>query len=1363
MNIGYFDAVDGFYQACPAVSSEGWITSDFLGINLGNGVGLFDYECTTYECKAFTDQEYDLIIHDTDSEDSDMLDVIARQMVDHAGAYDSQSGQLRRFAEYCKNNEEKPELIIWFGINTGGNGYYFSMPVQYDEDDAFKAVTGVDLTTIVAAVEEQEEEVYGTDYFVKLERALSKIIRGLANFVYNMVMLGIKATGGNASKLVTIDDLVFDRFEDTSLIAFYDNSGVSSSLVSQFKDNVSEWFNNFQGIALITYVVLLLYVGLRILISVGGKQQSKYKEMLVAWGQGLILLVVFPLAIKYAIEINHALVQQIESSRFEAFEAIGVSATAGEMKSTVNAVEDLTVDNGENIGYAITANPFNGHKDDSYMAYMACTAEETRKLVDAIVYCIMVFQFIMLLIAYYKRLMQFAFLMAIYPIVMIMYPIDKVGDGNAQSFGVWSREIMMNIFMQVFHAIVYVFVIGVVYAAGMSGSWLLAIVGITFLFKGEELLRTLLGPGETQTAQSLKKTAGKTIAAFTVMNKLTDKITDNVGHAASAVRFSRRARAEKNYANALKKLEKQGGGTGTGGGSVSVTTPGGSNPDGSIDITSPGKNIDMKVKNDANRALAGTGLDSDKVLDAVNTLKNVKDIKDPQKIADAMSTLQKAIGTGKPEVNKLLQGSGLSGKQVEDLSKLQAKAMGMALSGDKSDGNYSKTLETINKDLEIGLSAIFPNLSTRDKKMFKHGMILNMAKRDVVGLSAGGKGDPAFATFDQKYLKRQDGIMHEIDAARERARGFIDIPGTLKDPTRVGDRSQSLFATTKGKVKLSNYAQRQKELMRAEMGKTVYLNSAGERITKKEATRIQKSGGTVTTRIGKYHEQTKDWSHEAKEELAENFAIAKEFSINARGEDAEQIVQRENGGRLSGGYKKTAYTLTQVNEAFEGLQKLEGQTETGKGTSEIMRQEFNVTAEEGIQLFDELVGATFTQIEPDKQNGMKQKVGKRQFRKALSGVMEVSKPTTVVGKTTRKAIDAVKDYAEYDHKETDIARSTQKAFDEEAFESEAPMALEANEELDGERQTRKTYKKVMARVVRRDQQRLIKSARTNKPRKGAINVSTPGGPTRVPAGAPADSGEPFEYYDDSTAQTSIAQVLLNEREGISDNQYATMMANERRDMLATVMEDLRDGALKEDGVYIGSTPTLGGMTAEEHEAKAKEYRRRAFEEATRTVGTTTGVVLGATIGAPLGVGVGAEDSLLKEALVGAVGGAVTGDYLAERAFGEQRSEATIRIRNPYDGSISEVTLERTGFDAASLGMTGGALNRLDTNKVYSVNELQGIMSEQMVQNVHSKLADTARQKRRKIEQEEAQSRINVYRDNLLSSKKDKNTSLDANG
>ena len=1273
--------------------------------------------------------------------------------------------------------------------------------------------------------------VAGEDMFQKLEHALSGMIRGLANFVYNIIMMGIKSIGGDTTSLITIDDLVFDTFGDTSLYAFYDSSN-TTSLVGLFKDAVSQWFSNFQGLALVVYIILLLYVGLRILIAVGGRQQARYKEMLIAWGQGLLLLLLFPIAIKYAIQMNHALVTMIADSRQEALKEIGVALDDGNIEPNLPTVDDLTTENGEEIGNSMVSNPFKGYKNSNYMAFMACTAEESELIVDAVVYAVMVFQFIILLVAYYKRLMNFAFLVTVFPIVMIMYPIDKVGDGNAQSFSTWATELMMNIFMQVFHAIVYVFVIGVVYSAQqMQGTWLLAIVGVTFLFKGEELLRSILQPGEAQTAPTLKQNAGKTIAAITVMGTLTDKLTDNIGHAASSVRFLRKARAEKNYARALRGLNAAGGTQDGGDGTLDVTT-GGTMPDGTINVTTPSNRTNMRARIAADKALSKVGLDSDKVLNAVNTLKGVKDNNNPEEIADALKTLQKAVGTNDPAVHKLFQGSGLSAKQVQKLSELQSQAMMMALSGDKSDGEYSKTLETINKHLEIQLSAIFPNLSTRDKKMFKQAMIVNMKDRDAFSLE--GFTDPVFETFNKQFLRRNDGIVKEVDKARKRADGFLnvdsvvnpEVPGSVSVSTGVGPggvagaisgamaasrtpripggavipgtpgaagtpgmtggarmpritgpgggarafastgsegrtgEQPRLFAVSKKPVAMSSYAKRQKELMQSEMDRTVYLNSAGERITKKEASRIQKSGGTVSTRVGMYYEKTKTWSQSAKSEFAESFAIAKEFSINNRGDNPEEIVRRENGGRASAGYRKTTYTLEQVNDAFEGLKALSEKSETSKGVDHILEKEFGVTAEEGLELFDEVVGASMTYTGPNATASTPDGVDRRQFRRVLSGAISENQPKTRVKKVVRKAVDKVKDYAEVEHEESDIEKVVKEVFDVEGFEQTAEPG-QTQEEVDGATKSAKeAYKRVMTRVVTRDKERMIKSATGKKP------SSTP------------TTEEAFEYYDDATAETSIAQVLYNDREEISDVEYARLMSNERREMLSTVMEDLQEGSMVEDSGYIGATLdddgnydtsevfTINNMTAEEHEARAREYKRRFYEEATRATMTSSAAALGAVVGAPLGIGVGAEDSMLKEALVGAVGGASIGDFWAEKTYGPQgekkkgessgKSEVKIKIRNPYDGTITEVTLERTGFDANPLGVLGEsyALERINEDVVYNISDLPRLLPESTRLNVHDKLADSARKRRKKIEEDEAKNRVNLYRNNLLSSKKD---------
>lgn len=1263
--------------------------------------------------------------------------------------------KILEYAELCKNGNGG--LKITYGLK-GNKGSEFLlksdvMPIHngnggYVADDEFHVLTGLSLDHFEYSMEQAQDyaDNVGGDMFEQLEKAIAAMIRGLANFVYNVVMLGIRATGGNSSELVTIDDLVFDEFPDTSLNVFYDG-GDNTSLVSRFKSTVMDWFNNFQGIALMVYLVLLLYVGLRILISVGGKQQSRYKEMLLAWGQGLVLLIIFPIAIKYAIQLNHAIVQTIKDSRFEAFAKIGVNVNANNMDNTsVPDVQDLTASNGTEVGKSIVSNPFKGHMNDNYMAYMACTAEDDERLVDAIVYAIMVFQFVMLLVQYYKRLMNFAFLITIYPIVMIMYPIDKVGDGRAQSFSTWSTELMMNIFMQVFHAIVYVFVIGVVYSAQLSGSWLLAIVGITFLFKGEELLRSVLQPGESQTAPTMKQSAGKTIAAFTVMATLTDKLTDNIGHATSAVRFARKARAEKNYANAIRKSGGRIGGAG-GTGATGGTTPGGGSDssggsDQTINVTTP----QPQIKTAANKALAGTGLTADDVTKSVAVLKGVKDNKNPEEIAKALKNLQKAVSVNDPAVNKLLQGSGLSAKQVEELSKLQKQAMDTALKGDKTKGNYSKTLEKINKDLEIGLSAIFPNLSTADKKKFKQAMIFNMKDRSQVALGIGAS-DPAFRTISSERLGKT-GIEQEVQGARSRANAFLDVDKTAE---RYRGKAGELFALSKGKIKLSKNARREEAIMRAELGSTVYLNSAGHAITESEAARIRRSGGVVSTRQGKYYEKAKDWSADSKDKFAENYAIASEFRRRAQGDTTA-----------------TAYTLEQVNDAFTGLAELEDRKEIRGEVAGILKTEFGVSGKEGQLLFDETVGATLTDTGLDATEDLHLPVGERQFRKVLKSAMDLEERKKPRGKKiVRKAVNAVKDYGEVDHEETDIERGVKSAFNAEAFNGTAPSGQSAEDTEKALDNTQKAYKKVMARVVTRDNKRMFQSAKGKKPGAGGISVSTPGGPSG-PAPAP-DSEEPFEYYEDSTMNTSIAQVLYNDREGISDADYAAIMSQERRDVISTVMEDLQAGSMKEDSAYVGATIddsghyipdtsyTINNMTADEHEAKAKEYRRRMFEEAARTVTTSSSALMGATMGAPLGIGIGAEDSMLKEALVGAVGGATIGDTLAERTFGEQKSITKLRVRNPYDGTITEIDVQRTGFDANPLGILGeSAVNLIDPDKVYEVSDLPRLLPESTRLNVDAQLADSARKRRKKIEEDEAKNRVNLYRDNLLSSKKDKN-------
>ena len=64
---------------------------------------------------------------------------------------------------------------------------------------------------------------------------------------------------------------------------------------------INSYFNAFRGIAYMFYLIMLLYVGIRIMLSSTGKEKDKFKRLLYDWGVGLLIVTLFPLVIKYSI------------------------------------------------------------------------------------------------------------------------------------------------------------------------------------------------------------------------------------------------------------------------------------------------------------------------------------------------------------------------------------------------------------------------------------------------------------------------------------------------------------------------------------------------------------------------------------------------------------------------------------------------------------------------------------------------------------------------------------------------------------------------------------------------------------------------------------------------------------------------------------------------------------------------------------------------------------------------------------------------------------------------------------------------------------------------------------------------------
>ena len=123
-------------------------------------------------------------------------------------------------------------------------------------------------------------------------------------------------------------------------------------------------------------------------------------------------------------------------------------------------------------------------------------AGETYRLVYVLVWYIMIYQLVLLLFLYYKRLVVVGVLITIFPLVVMMYAIEKLmGIDSSQTLKTWLTEFLVNIFIQSIHALLYIMLV----EAGLRAfeedpdNWLLFLFAVMAIFPMEQIVKSILG------------------------------------------------------------------------------------------------------------------------------------------------------------------------------------------------------------------------------------------------------------------------------------------------------------------------------------------------------------------------------------------------------------------------------------------------------------------------------------------------------------------------------------------------------------------------------------------------------------------------------------------------------------------------------------------------------------------------------------------------------------------------------------------------------------------------------------------------------------------------------------------------------
>lgn len=248
------------------------------------------------------------------------------------------------------------------------------------------------------------------------------------------------------------------------------------------RDTIGSWYKAFRNIAVVGLLTVLVYLGIRIVISSTATDKAKYKENLQDWLVALCLVFIIHFIMSGIMMLTDKFTEMLDNTINK---PIAVKVTGSDVKFNTNLV--------------------------GYVRFMAQSPDFGNCTAYTIMYLALVLYTVMFTFTYFKRFLYMAFFTMIAPLVALTYPIDKVKDGKAQAFDMWFKEYTMNAIIQPIHLILYSVFIGSAIDLAVSNP-LYAIVAMAFLTSAEKFVKQMFGLDKAKTPAGLAAMAGGALA-----------------------------------------------------------------------------------------------------------------------------------------------------------------------------------------------------------------------------------------------------------------------------------------------------------------------------------------------------------------------------------------------------------------------------------------------------------------------------------------------------------------------------------------------------------------------------------------------------------------------------------------------------------------------------------------------------------------------------------------------------------------------------------------------------------------------------------------------------------------------------------
>lgn len=247
---------------------------------------------------------------------------------------------------------------------------------------------------------------------------------------------------------------------------------------------ISSWYEALRNIAIVALMSVLLYIGIRIVVSSSNSEKARYKELIFDWLTALCLIFFMHYIMSFMINMT---------------ENISLIISEGANTLIKVPIQVNTILGVENENFNIITN-FSG-----YVRLTASLLETNGSTLTAleyiILYVVLVAYTVMFTVIYMKRVIYMAFLTVISPITAVTYPFRKQRVGGGQAFALWLREYVANLIIQPIHLLLYSITIGSVMEFAVEHP-IYAIVALVFFIPAEKMIMEFFGLKNLQYADT---------------------------------------------------------------------------------------------------------------------------------------------------------------------------------------------------------------------------------------------------------------------------------------------------------------------------------------------------------------------------------------------------------------------------------------------------------------------------------------------------------------------------------------------------------------------------------------------------------------------------------------------------------------------------------------------------------------------------------------------------------------------------------------------------------------------------------------------------------------------------------------------